>query len=55
MIYHFHVCDLDTHGMSYTSRTFQVPEWRRGNDGLIGGRTDKFKYRPDPIRKWRFK
>jgi hypothetical protein len=55
MILHFHVCDLDTRGMSYTSRTFQVPEWKRGNDGLITGRTDRFGYRPDPIRKWRFK
>lgn len=55
MILHFHVCDLDTHGMSYTSSEFQVPEWRRGNDGLITGRRDRFPYRPDPIRRWRFR
>lgn len=55
MIFHFHVCDLDTKGMSYTSKSFQVPEWKKGNDGLIPGRRDRFPFRPSPIRKWRFK
>lgn len=55
MILHFHVCDLDTTGMSYTSRTFQVPQYKLGNNGLNIGVKDRFPYRPDPIRKWRFK
>lgn len=55
MILHFHTCDLDTTGTSDTVRDFQVPEWRRGNNGLYSGVKDKFIWRPDPIRKWKFK
>ena len=55
MINHFHVCDLDTRGMSDTSAIFQVPEYRRGNNGLNAGVKDRYQYRPDPIRKWTFK
>lgn len=55
MILHFHVCDLDTHGMSETSREFQVPQFRLGNNGLNTGVKDRFPYRPRPLRKWDFK
>jgi hypothetical protein len=54
MPYHFHVCDLDTEGMDSNAQ-WQVGEWRNGNDGLVGGRNDPFPWRPDPIRKWKFK
>lgn len=55
MVNHFHVCDLDTHFMSETSAQFQVPEYRRGNNGLTAGVRDRYPYRPDPIRKWNFR
>jgi hypothetical protein len=55
MVNHYHVMDLDTKGMSYTSATFQVPEYRRGNNALDYGVKDRYPYRPDPIRKWVFK
>jgi hypothetical protein len=52
---HFHTCDLDTTGAAQTVVTFQVPEYRLGNDGLYAGHKDVFPFRPDPIRKWRFR
>jgi hypothetical protein len=55
MVNHYHVMDLDTTGMSYTSKTFQVPEYKRGNNALDAGVKDRFPYRPDPIRKWVYK
>jgi len=55
MVNHFHVCDLDTTGMSYTSKNFQVPQYKLGFNGLNMGVKDRFPFRPDPIRKWRFK
>ena len=55
MIYHYHVCDLDTKGMSYTSANFQVPQYRKGYNGLELNAKDRFGYRPKPIRKWEFK
>jgi hypothetical protein len=54
MPYHFHVCDLDTKGMDYNA-VWQVAEYLRGNDGLVAGRDDPYPYRPDPIRKWRYR
>lgn len=55
MILHFHVCDLNTARSAETVREFQVPEWRKGNNGLNVGVKDKFLWRPDPIRKWNYK
>lgn len=52
---HYHVCDLDTKGMSYTSATFQVPQYRQGYNGLDYKVKDRYSYRPKPIRKWAFK
>lgn len=54
-ILHFHTCDLNTERSAETVRYFQVPEWRKGNNGLYAGVRDKFIWRPDPIRKWNFK
>jgi hypothetical protein len=55
MVNHYHVCDLDTTGMSYTSATYQVPEYKRGNNGLNSGVKDRYPWRPDKYRKWRYK
>lgn len=55
MILHYHVMDLDTTGAAATVKYFQVPEYKKGNNSLNLGVKDKFPYRPDPIRKWRFK
>jgi len=55
MVNHYHVCDIDTTNMSYTSKTFQVPQYKLGFNGLNGGVKDRFPYRPDPIRKWRYR
>lgn len=55
MVNHFHVCDLDTSGMSESSRTFQVPQWRKGFNGLYYNQKDRYPWRPDRIRKWTFK
>jgi hypothetical protein len=55
MINHYHVCDLDRKGMSDTSAQFQVPEYRRGNNGLDTGVKDRYPYRPDRIRRWTYK
>jgi len=55
MPWHWHTLDLDTHGMDPWAANFQVPEYRKGNDGLVAGRDDPFPYRPSPIRKWDFK
>ena len=54
MPWHWHVCDLDTHRMD-SNAVWQVGQYRLGNDGLVAGRKDPFPYRPNPIRKWRFK
>lgn len=55
MVNHFHVCDLDTHGMSQTSATFQVPQYRKGYNGLTINVPDRYPFRPKPMTKWRFK
>lgn len=55
MILHFHTCDLDITGMSYTSAFFQVPQFLLGNNGLNAGVKDKFPYRRQPTRKWIYK
>jgi hypothetical protein len=52
MVNHYHVMDLDTHGMSYTSKTFQVPQYKQGYNALDAGVRDRYPYRPKPIRKW---
>ena len=49
---HFHTCDIDTTG-SYAS--WQVGEYKKGNNGLYAGVKDKFRYHPKPIHKWRYK
>jgi hypothetical protein len=55
MVNHYHVCDLDTTGMSHTSATWQVPAYKRGENGLNSGVKDRYPYRPKPIRKWSYK
>lgn len=55
MILHFHVCDLNAARSAETVREFQIPEFRRGNNGLNAGVRDRFPWRPDPIVAWRFK
>lgn len=55
MINHYHVMDLDTTGMSYTSRTFQVPQYRKGYNALNYNVRDRFPYRRKPQRKWSFR
>jgi len=55
MVNHYHVMDLDTTGMSYTSRTFQVPQYKLGYNALDAGVKDRFPYRRDPQRKWIFR
>jgi hypothetical protein len=55
MPWHWHVLDLDTTRMDPWAASFQVPEYRRGNDGLNAGHDDPVPYRPSPIRKWDFK
>lgn len=54
MSYHLHVCDLNTHGMN-SNAIWQVTQYRDGFDGLVYRRKDPFPYRPDPLRKWRYK
>lgn len=66
MPWHWHVVDLDDHGMdprnggphpSYGAR-WQLSEYKaKGGpyDGLVAGRPDRNPYRPRPIRKWDFK
>lgn len=51
--WHWHVVDLDTRGMD-TNAVWQVSEYRAGNDGLVAGRDDPVKFRPDPIRPYDF-
>lgn len=58
MPWHFHVLDLDLHGMDSHvgyGGVWQVGEYRAGHDGLVAGRPDPFPYRPDPIRRWRYR
>lgn len=55
MVNHYHVMDLDTKGMSYTSATFQVPQYRQGYNALDYGVKDRFPFRPSPMRKWVYK
>jgi len=55
MVNHYHVMDLDTTGMSYTSRTFQVPQYKKGFNALNYNVRDRFPYRRKPQRKWIFK
>jgi hypothetical protein len=55
MVNHYHVCDLDTRGMSYTSANFQVPQYRKGYNGLHLNQKDRYPYRPKPIRRWTFR
>jgi hypothetical protein len=52
---HYHVMDLDTHGMSSTSKYFQVPQYKLGFNALKTGVKDRYPFRPDPIRKWKYK
>jgi hypothetical protein len=54
MPWHWHVCDLDTTRM-HADAAWQVAQYRLGNDGLVYGRDDPYPYRPNPIRKWRYK
>lgn len=54
MPYHFHVCDLDTAGMS-TDAAWQVAQWRERNNGLSNGAPDRYPHRPEPVRKWRYR
>jgi hypothetical protein len=51
---HYHTIDLDTHGAA-SSAVWQAQQYRYGYDGLHSGTKDRFPFRPDPIRKWRFK
>jgi len=56
-IWHWHVCDLDTHGMDgsptqSSGAQWQTREYRAFNDGLVAGRDDPVKFHPDPIRKF---
>jgi hypothetical protein len=54
MVNHYHVMDLDTTGMSYTSKTFQVPQYKLGYNALDAGVKDRYPYRRSPQVKWRF-
>lgn len=66
MPWHWHIVDLDDHGMdpqngdstpTYGAR-WQLTQYRaKGGpfDGLVTGRKDCVIYRPNPIRKWEFK
>lgn len=57
MPWHWHTLDLDTHGMDNHpgyGAVWQVGEYRAGNDGLVGGRNDRFPYRPKVIHAWDF-
>jgi hypothetical protein len=54
MPFHYHVPDLDTHGMDGNA-AWQVDQYRAGCDGLTAGHPDPFPYRPAIIHKWRFK
>jgi len=50
---HYHVCDIETKGLA-SSAVWQVGQYKAGYNGLRSGVKDKFGYRPDPIRKWKF-
>lgn len=54
MPWHWHVLDIDTHGMDEWAATSQIPAYRKGLDGLSGGGKDPVIYRPRPIREWKF-
>lgn len=54
MVNHYHVMDMDTTGMSYTSKSFQVPQYKAGYNALNAGVKDRYPYRRDPQTKWRF-
>jgi hypothetical protein len=54
MVLHFHVVDLETDRMD-PNAAWQAGEYRAGNNGLSGGAADKFPWRPDPIRKWKYR
>ena len=56
MPWHWHVCDLDTHGM-HPDAIWQVGQYRAPGgpfDGLDAGVKSHNPYRPNPIRKWTF-
>jgi len=55
MVNHYHVMDLDTTGAAETVRYFQVPQYRLGYNALDAGVRDRYPFRPDPIRKWKYK
>lgn len=55
MVNHYHVCDFDTTGMSYSSKTFQVPQYKKGYDGLSYNKKDRYTFRRTPQRKWIYK
>jgi len=54
MVNHYHVMDLDTTGMSYTSKYFQVPQYKLGFNALNMGVKDRYPFRPKVYRKWAF-
>lgn len=57
MPYHWHTCDLDTHGMD-TNAVWQVGQFRATGgpfNGLNAGVRDLIPYRPSPLRKWDYK
>lgn len=54
MILHFHVNDLHTFGM-HPDAVWQVGQYKLGENGLITGVRDRFPYRPDHYRKWRYR
>jgi hypothetical protein len=65
MPWHWHVLDLDTHGMDprdgdptpESGARWQVGQYRlKGGpfNGLSSGVKDCVQYRPNPIRKWQF-
>jgi hypothetical protein len=54
-ILHFHTCDLNCLRSADTVRYFQIPQYKLGYNGLNAGVRDKFAWRPDKIRAWRYK
>ncbi|MCU0297282.1 MAG: hypothetical protein MUF33_02040 [Candidatus Nanopelagicales bacterium] len=53
MVLHFHVIDLDPEHMD-SNAIWQAGQYRVRDNGLNVGVPDKFPWRPDPIRRWRF-
>lgn len=58
MPYHWHVLDLDTHGMDRHDGyggVWQVGEYYARNNGLSAGVKDRYPYRPRPITEWDYR